>query len=89
LLKNVAICTDIFQGDGVTISKVLPSIRSLLINTKKLNLKHLDHIQTSVLEIINNRFNFVEKDGIYGLAAMLDPSFGISWTKDKYLPVGT
>jgi hypothetical protein len=50
IYKELYICTQILQGDNVTISKLLPAIRTIKFNLKNLKLKYLNGMVTPLLE---------------------------------------
>ena len=94
VLEQLYKFTNMIQGDGVTISKLLPSLKTVIrnVNLRALheesmrsnkNLKakdfHFDRFSQAIIEGINDRFDYVFKEDIYTLASILDPNYGTSW----------
>lgn len=76
--KDLFICTQILQGDNVTISKIIPAIRTVKYNLQSMKLKRLVEVATNITDSFNRRFMYLE-DEIFYFATILDPNFAFDF----------
>jgi hypothetical protein len=79
ILEHVNIATNVLQSDKVNFPSIICTIRNVETKLNKLKLKHLSTIRNDLIERIKCRFEYLENDDIYGLAAVLDPNYGLNW----------
>lgn len=75
ILHDFYICTQIIQGDDVTISKLLTSIRTVKYNLEQLNLIHLDNLRRTLIENISQKFKYIEEDELFTYSSIIDPNY--------------
>jgi hypothetical protein len=82
LFEDLYICLNhITNSEGhVTISKILPAIRTVLHHLTNRAFKHFDEIRIDLVKSIESNFSYLESDYIFGIASMLDPNYSLSWS---------
>ncbi|RNA05298.1 zinc finger BED domain-containing 4-like [Brachionus plicatilis] len=97
ILKELEICTDILQGDGITISRILPIFTvNMIIDLKsnheaimakdktiKNKIFYFENVSKKLIVSIKKRFEDIFDETIYNIAAMLDPNYGTIWIKHE------
>ncbi|CAF0834838.1 unnamed protein product [Brachionus calyciflorus] len=79
ILQELQIATDIFQGDGITISRILPTVLTVL---QKVDLKSIyENGNVKDRNLKNKIFYFENVNPLYGIASILDPNYGTTWIK--------
>jgi hypothetical protein len=81
LLALVFECTMALEGDGITISRVLPYIKSLKTKLKQMNLHHVKDARDKLVSSLDERFDFLETNHLFGVTSLFDPNFGKYWLK--------
>jgi hypothetical protein len=79
LLELVYTCTLGLEGDGVTISRVLPYIRSLKQGLRDIRTINIDDLRLDLLLSTEKRFNYIGDEHLFGIASILDPNYCIYW----------
>ena len=80
LLSLFEFVTDEFQGNGVTISRVYPSIKMLQSNLiSNLNSYiYTINLRNKLFESLNSRFSGLIDQDVFVVSTFLDPNFGLS-----------
>lgn len=98
ILQELEICSDMLQGDGTTISKVLPALQTvihkidlksshelMLSKDKTVKPKHFyfEDLSSSLIDSIKSRFQDVFTEPLFAISSMLDINYGTSWIKPE------
>lgn len=98
ILQELEICSDMLQGDGITISKVLPALQTVIykIDLKKCHehlmskdksvkakVFHFEDLSSELISSIKSRFSDVFNEPLFAIASMLDPNYGTTWIKPE------
>ncbi|CAF1108654.1 unnamed protein product [Brachionus calyciflorus] len=84
VLEDFSVITNLIQTDKFSIGHILPLIRGLKYELNKLPyLRYCDKIKSNLLNSLDKRFNYLEANSIYPLAAILTPAYGKKWLKPE------
>ncbi|RMZ99733.1 Zinc finger BED domain-containing 4, partial [Brachionus plicatilis] len=98
ILKELEICTDILEGDEITISRILPTLFTVIMKidlksnhealmakdkTIKNKIFYFENVSKKLIASIKKRFEDIFDETIYNIAAMLDPNYGTIWIKPE------
>ena len=62
-----------------SINKVMPCYQTLLNSFQQMQIFHLNEIKKKIQTVLNTRLDFLNRDPIFRIAAVLDPKFGTFW----------
>jgi hypothetical protein len=96
ILEQLWICTDHLQGDGITVTRILPALTHC-IEHLDLPARHRDlmqanpllpprvfffkSLQQKLITRIKERFANTLTDPLFTISSILDPNFGMRWIK--------
>ena len=94
ILEQLYIFTNIIQGDGVTISRLIPSLNTVIsrIDLRKRHEEakasnssiqdrtfYYEDFSSRLIEGLKSRFEYAFKDQIFTISSILDPNYGMTW----------
>lgn len=79
IIRELYTFTNELQSDGFTISKLLPTKRTIEFGYNEKNFKYLNDLKLDLLKEIYNRFKYREEDNTRRIAAFADPNYGVIW----------